>query len=410
MDWALGNIDQNDWGMYKKEDRRFISSVMSDGYYGLGLIFLTRRDFSNAQTHLEKALGFRNDFIGHGPIKKSLGDVFYLQGEYRKAADFYRESLKERKDELVLVKLAWCLYFTDDKGEAEDLFRRGLKTARDRRPFLYGLVFATHAQGKTAEAVEPLRELLLLDPYFADTLYLRQIIEKTKGWKTLWKAFAGAYFQRGDYKRAFHKLKGYLSEARNDCEALLMEAWCHVYLGRLSTALSKFNALATRKECPKSKSVTGRGVALLSLRRLDEARSAFIEAQRIDPGNARAKVALGEVAYLEGNFEKAISVYTANLHLIPKKERTFSWPSHALNNLGWSYISTGRYIEAVMIFKRLKNYHPRPIYPAVFNGLGWAYLYQDRVNEAKKAFKEALRLDPKNALSIKGLCALSSSR
>ena len=119
---------------------------------------------------------------------------------------------------------------------------------------------------------------------------------------------------------------------------------------------------------------------------------------------------MGEVAYLEGNFAKAISVYTANLHLIPKKERTFSWPSHALNNLGWSYISTGRYIEAVMIFKRLKNYHPRPIYPAVFNGLGWAYIYQDRVNEAKKAFKEALRLDPKNALSIKGLYALSSSR
>lgn len=410
INWAQGHVDQNDWRLYKEEDQSFILSVISDGYYGLGLISFIRHNLSNSQAHLERALRFRNDFIGHGPIKGSLGDVFYSQGEYKTAALFYRESLKEKKIEPVFVKLAWCLYFMNDKGGAQDLFRKGMETAKDRRPFLYGLVFATYALGKTSEAEGLLRELIELDPYFADTPYLKQIVAKTKNWKALYKTFASAYFQRGDYKRAFHKLKGYLPYAKNDCEALLMEAWCHVYLGGLTTALSKFTVLSNREKCPKTQSVTGRGVALLYLRRLNEAKSAFIEAQRIDPRNIRAKVALGAVAYLKGNFQEAIKIYTANLHLLPKKERVFAWPSHALNNLGWSYISTGRYMEAVMIFKRLKGYHPKPIYPAVFNGLGWAHLYQDRMNEAKKAFEKALGLDPKSAQALIGLSATSSYR
>ena len=63
-----------------------------------------------------------------------------------------------------------------------------------------------------------------------------------------------------------------------------------------------------------------------------------------------------------------------------------------------------------MILKRLKGYHPKPIYPAVFNGLGWAYLYQNRMNEAKKAFEKALGLDPKSAQALIGLSAISSYR
>jgi tetratricopeptide (TPR) repeat protein len=112
--------------------------VISDGYYGLGLVSFIRHNLSNSQAHLERALRFRNDFIGHGPIKGSLGDVFYSQGEYKTAALFYRESLKEKKIEPVLVKLAWCLYFMNDKGGAQDLFRKGMETAKDRRPFLTG--------------------------------------------------------------------------------------------------------------------------------------------------------------------------------------------------------------------------------------------------------------------------------
>jgi tetratricopeptide (TPR) repeat protein len=146
------------------------------------------------------------------------------------------------------------------------------------------------------------------------------------------------------------------------------------------------------------------------MRRLKEAESALNRARRINPENVRATVALGAVAYLEKDFQKAVRLYTENLHLLPKADRTFSWPSHALNNLGWSYIHTGRYVEALELFKRLKAYHPKPIYPAVFNGLGWAYLYLEQEDDAKKAFEEALRLDPKNDLATSGLTIIRARR
>jgi tetratricopeptide (TPR) repeat protein len=149
---------------------------------------------------------------------------------------------------------------------------------------------------------------------------------------------------------------------------------------------------------------------LLYLKRLDEARSAFLEARRSDAQNHRAKVALGAVAFLEGDLEQAIRIYENNLHLLPKKDTTFSWPSHALNNLGWCYINTGRYLDALLVFQRLKSYHPKPIYPSVFNGLGWAYLHLKRTGDARSAFEEALKLDPKNALALNGLSAVTSYR
>jgi pentatricopeptide repeat protein len=78
-----------------------------------------------------------------------------------------------------------------------------------------------------------------------------------------------------------------------------------------------------------------------------------------------------------------MQIYSSNLTLLPEKEPFFSWASHALNNLGWCYLRTGQYQKALQVFQRLKDYHPRPIYPEAFNGLGWANLYLGKNREAQ---------------------------
>jgi tetratricopeptide (TPR) repeat protein len=187
-----------------------------------------------------------------------------------------------------------------------------------------------------------------------------------------------------------------------------MDAWCDLYLSRLPLALSKFNALTRRKK-PDTQAVLGRGVTKFYLGQLDEAEADFKKVLTREPENVRARVARGAVAYMRGDLPKAIKIYTANLPYIPKKEPFFSWSSHALNNLGWSYVRTGKYQEALQTFQRLKNHHTRIIYPEPFDGLGWTYLYMGKNDEAQQAFQQSLKLAPEDVLAKNGLTKLAAA-
>ena len=410
LKWANNHLNNNYWTDYEPADQQYIVSILSDAYYGLGLIALSRRNYSQSKAMLVNALGYDNDFTGHGPIKESLGDVFYYQKKYKKASVYYREAWAEQRDEALTIKLGWCLKFAGDSKGARKTFLEGLKTAKDRRPFLYGLILTDYSRNKTAKPHLYLKELIKLDPYFADTKDILRIIYQAKSMKSLLKDFAVAFFKKGDYQRASEKLTGYLQFKPNDCEAQLMKAWCDLYLNRLHLALETFNTLSAKKDCPKDKALTGQGVALLYLNRLDEADSAFIKAYLINPKNVRAKVARGAVAYLKGHYKDAIRIYTANMELLPKFEEIFSWGSHALNNLGWSYLKTGHYQEALKVFTKLKKYHSKPVYPAVFNGLGWSYFYLKQYKKAKNAFNHALALDSRNSSAHAGLLSIARSK
>jgi len=407
LKWADNHVRNQYWVDYDPSDKHYIVSILSDAYYGLGLIALSQRNYPRSEAMLLKALEYENDFIGHGPIKVSLGDVFYYQKNYKKASTYYREVWSEQKDDALAIKLGWCLKFAGDSKGARKTFLQGLNTAKDRRPFLYALILTDFSQNEIAETHAYVQELIKLDPYFADTNDILQIIHQTESMKSLFKDFAAAYFKKGDYQKAYEKLTGYLQFKQNDCEAQLMKAWCDLYLNRLHLALKTFNTLSANKNCPEDEILTGQGVTLLYLNRLDEADSSFIKAYRINPKNVRAKVARGAVAYLKKHYEDAIRIYTVNMELLPKNEQIFSWGSHALNNLGWSYLVTGHYQEALNIFNKLKTYHTKPVYPVVFNGIGWSFFYLKRLKDAENAFNHALALDPQNSSARAGLLSIA---
>jgi tetratricopeptide (TPR) repeat protein len=405
--WAINHVNNEYWMEYKPSDQYYIVSILSDAYYGLGLITLSQRNYPRSEAMLSKALEYDNDFIGQGPIKVSLGDVFYYQKKYKKASTYYQQVWAEKKEDAIAIKLGWCLKFAGDSKGARKTFLQGLKTARDRRPLLYGLILTDFSQKKIAGTHAYLKELIKLDPYFADTDDILRIIHQTEPMKSLLKEFAVVYFDKGDYQRAFEKLTSYLQFKQNDGEAHLMKAWCDLYLGRLHIALETFNTLPPRKNCPEDEILTGKGVALLYLNRLDEADSAFVKAYRINPKNVRARMARGAVAYLKKQYKEAICIYTANLELLPKNEQIFSWGSHALNNLGWSYLKTGQYQNALNIFTKLKKYHEKQLYPVVFNGMGWSFYYLKHYRKAKNAFIQALTLDPRNSSARYGLFSIA---
>jgi tetratricopeptide (TPR) repeat protein len=370
VEYSSGNLDQAE-GWFQKEltcakehaddpqifylylppDRDYIISCLSDANYGLGLVALAKKDYPKAQSYLSNALKYPNGFIGHGPIRAALDDS---QG-------------KSRRPE----------------------FASNLK------------------QGKPSKA--SLEKLIKADPYSADTPQVANLIAQDQEWKPLQKEFARAYFQMGDFKRAQEKLQAYLKHAGKDDEARIMDAWCDLYLSRLPAALNKFDALARRKK-PDTQAVLGRGVTKFYLGQLDEAEADFKRVLAREPGNVRARVARGAVAFMRGDLPKAMQIYTANLPYMPEKESFFSWSSHALNNLGWSYVRTGKYQEALQTFQRLKNHHTRPIYPEAYDGLGWTYLYMGKNDEAQQAFQQSLKLAPGDVVAKNGLAKLAAAK
>ncbi len=74
------------WSDYPAQDSGYILSVFSDAHYGLGLLALAGGDYPAAQAHLTDALKYRNDFIGHVPIRQALARAYDAAGDYAAAA------------------------------------------------------------------------------------------------------------------------------------------------------------------------------------------------------------------------------------------------------------------------------------------------------------------------------------
>ncbi len=408
-EWADSLVnDTYFWDSFSIADQSYILSILSDSFYGLALIKISQKDLATAIKMFTEALQQKNDFSGHREIKLALADTLYLQKKFSKAAHYYQEALSDQYDEKTHAALGWCLQKSGHSIGAETIFREGLKRSEDKRAFLYGLIVAEFYQGKTDKASEHFLELIAEDPYFADGKEIQTILQQINSLDFLVKKLAEAYFKRGDYKRARQNISFYISHNPNDWQAELINAWCDVYLGNHSLSLQKFSILLHNSDCPSDQVTTGMGVTLLYQKRFNDAKSAFIQALRINPKNKRAKVALGAVAYLDNNFQEAISIYSKHLSLLPQQENIFSWGSHALNNLGWSYIKTKQYDQALIIFNKLKLYHPKPIYPQAFLGLGWSYYYLGQDNKALNFFKHALSLDHNNKSANSGLTRLST--
>ncbi|MBU2552419.1 MAG: tetratricopeptide repeat protein [Proteobacteria bacterium] len=407
--WAWADKLRSDkaFKQFKPEDQRFILSVASDVQYGLGLLAKAAGDQKGASAYFQKALETPNDFTGHQPIRAAIADAYYYSGQYKEAAKEYRSILAEGEDDALQLRLGWSYQLSGDYVQAEKAFRQGKDRARDSRPFLYGLVFATYAQDKKNEAKSALTDLIAIDPYSADTADISALIEKTPGWMSLGRNFALSYFKWADYGQTLRTLGWYLPTAEQDCPSRLLGAWSNLYYGYVQAALDQFEALASGGRCRADEMLLNQGDALIYLGRLDEAEKAFAKANKSNSRNGAALAGLGSVAYYREDYPEAIKRYQDCLSLLPAREQTFSWPSVALYNLGWSYIRTGRYQEALTTFEKLKGYHPKPIYASVFSGLGWSYLHLNRTEEAKRAFDEALALNPYDYSAQSGMATVS---
>ena len=118
---------------------------------------------------------------------------------------------------------------------------------------------------------------------------------------------------------------------------------------------------------------------------IDEARTHFETAVRLEPANADAQVNLGAVLQKMGRLEEAADVYRDALRLRPDA-------AGARNNLGATLEQLGRVEEAAAEYR--ESLRLAPDSSATHSNLGRALLAMGRADEAAAELREALRLDP----------------
>lgn len=127
------------------------------------------------------------------------------------------------------------------------------------------------------------------------------------------------------------------------------------------------------------------GEALVQLRRLDEAQSAFESALQLSPDYADALGALADLQLGRERFDHAITSYRAYLALMPNSV-------NARHSLGLALALSGHEADAVTEFAAAVTLQPSD--PQLRKSLGTALSSTGRLDEAIVQYREALRLAP----------------
>lgn len=409
LNWANEHIKKSTFKYYKPKSRVYIRSVASDSYYGSGTVQAAAGNYALAEKNFEKALDYPNSFTDLIEIRKHYAEALFLQQKYLLASEEFKTILAKKTDLKIVRNLITCMEMLNNELNTKDFFEDTIDDGNTSPLLLYGKVIASYLDNDHADCKKALNRLRKYSPSYACSYFVKVNILSKKYYKELNRQFHEYFFAHGDFVTARPLIKSYLLANGGNCDALMKDAWCDLYLIDVSSALNKFEDMAEHG-CSQEQAFVGKGVSLLYLNKLDEASQVFEETVKKYPNNLRAHVARGVVAFKKKEYKKATKLYSHYLKYFPKHDLYFSWASHALNNLGWSYFYINDMENALKTFKRLAAFHKDPIYPQGNRGMGLTYYHLGEKKLAKKAFIKVLNIYPQDTVALYGLNKINQDK
>jgi tetratricopeptide (TPR) repeat protein len=157
--------------------------------------------------------------------------------------------------------------------------------------------------------------------------------------------------------------------------------------GRITEALPHFlEAIRVKPDYARAR--VGLGNAWVRQGRLDEAESQFREAMRIQPAFLESYLGMGTLMQARGKTEEGIAFLRKALEIDPAYPKTYFL-------LGEFLFAQGKTNDAMVFYKRAIELNPQYA-DAAYNDLGIALRSQGKIPEAMAKYREAIRINPRN--------------
>ena len=316
-------------------------SSLAHAYNGLGWSQYHKKKYLQAS---KKFIIARTDREYFNEASRGLGLALYEAGKFRHAANALKTAFKAYPEELSLAyKLDMSILMSWNNETAKKYFTENLIYYPLRSSLYMGLGWINYRNKNPDLGIEYFLKAISLDPNFALTDEFRTLLAKERfGWQ-VYNRFGWAYYQKQDYQNAFKMFQKSSMEQPNKSESLKGMGYTLGKTGKLAESAKYLNqALALNVDpTPVKEMVSGNDVIAPYLM------------------VTTARTTLGNII-LDDNPNRAIALFQSELNL-------------------------------------------RPNLAAAHDGLGWAYLQINHLTESRTAFMAALKNQPLNNRSHKGL-------
>ncbi len=314
---------------------------LAHAYNGLGWSQYHKKKYFQAAEKFRIARSDREYYI---ESSRGLGLSLYEAGQFRHAANTLKLVAKLNPDQNLVYKLDMSILMGWDAASAREYFLKNLIHYPLRASLYMGLGWLNYKDRNQDLAIEYFLKAISLDPSFALSDEFKTLLAKERfGWQ-VYNKFGWAYYEKLDYTNAI----------------LMFE-----------------NSL--KKQPNKSESRKGIGYALNKIGKLPQA----------------AKY-LSQALELNNDPNPVTEIISGNHTISP-----YSTITTARTTLGNIFLKQGKPYEAIELFQ--EELKIRPNLAVAQDGLGWSYLKLNQLTQSRAAFKNALKNQPLNYLTHKGL-------
>lgn len=319
-----------------------MTKALARAHIGLGWSLIGGKAYQRAFENFKKIElvdGFKFE------TAKGLGMANFHLGKFGDAAVQLQKADKVRPNQDdIQYPLDWSIMKASPPLEAEAYFLKLTHSLPRRASAYMALGWIYHHNQKSDLGVEYFLKAITLDPDVVLTKEFKQMLDKERfGWQLLNK-LGWAYYQAGIHDKS-------------------MDLFSYVL----------------ERQPRSSQAMTGMGYNLFKIGKLQEAESWLINSLTRNP----YPVPVSETVDLKDSI--SLLEIETNPRLL----------------LARIFYLQGKYQDAAQLFKQEERRNPD--WAQVHDGLGWSYLKLSRLAEARASFNEAIRLQPANHLSHKGL-------
>ena len=316
--------------------------ALAKAYSGLGFSQIGKRQYQLAIQNFEKIKG-RQEFQSHWT--RGLGMAYYHLGQYEKAAkNLIVADTLTPNHKRIIYKLDWSILRSWDITTAKEYFLAKARRKPLRASVYMAIGWIEYQYGDPDLGVEYFLKAISLDPEIAASDDFKSILARERfGWQV--------YNHIG---------------------------WAYYHRNKLEESVKMFNtALASQSR--SSEAMKGLGYSFHKMKQWEEAEAQLKKSLKRNP----------------------------NTHPVTEKNPgnepglKIDIVTNARTKLARTLLQQKKYKEALEHWLEALNHHRD--WAEVHDGLGWTYLNLNRLAESREAFNRAIRHQPLNPQSHKGL-------